>query len=221
MSDRPKYHRYYDNIVPAELCQRVIKTFDADAAHQDKGRVSGDVYKPQTKLSTDVRVGERLLSEEGMKVWAGLDQEIYECVVASWAKFTNDIPSLAFVTNELGFEDTGYQLQRYEKGKGKFAPHIDAGCMSTAYRLAAAVIFFNTVEEGGGTRFPEWDETVAAVEGRILWFPAGWTHIHEGLIPLSGPKYIASTFMCFKGYAHLMAGGPCHKHINDFFKQQQ
>ena len=214
----PKFHYYYDNVVPAELCRRVIETFEVDTEGQFEGKVGGQVYAPNLKRCTDIQISGRLLTDDGRKLWSDIDAELYACVGDSWARYQRDVPSVAYIHTPLGIEDTGYQLQRYAKGEGRFGPHIDAGGLDTACRIAAAIVYFNTVEEGGGTRFPVWEVTVDAVEGRVVWFPATWTHVHEGVVPISGPKYIASTFMCFRGHDSLALNGSCYQHIVDALK---
>ena len=210
----PKCHRVYDDMLPSDLCKRVIETFEKDTEGQVKGRLLDREVRYGRKNCTDLGIGLRLSQGgEAKKLWEDIDGEIYKCVAKSWELFQNDSQGLSMLSS-VELADTGYQIQRYEPNEGLFAPHIDSGSIDSAFRIAAAVIYFNTVKEGGGTRFPEWDETVDAVEGRILWFPSGWTHIHEGLVPLSGRKYIASTFMCFKGYGLLdRVNGPCYQHI--------
>lgn len=202
MSDAPKFHRFYDGAVPPDLCKRIIDTFEKDSDAQDTGKVLGGGYSvnPNLKKTTDIHLTARLESDDGAVLWGDIDEELYDSVKKTWAQYQLDQPSLSYLSAGVGLTDTGYQVQRYTQNDGRFGPHIDNGHISSAFRIAAAVIYFNTVEEGGGTHFPHWGDTVDAVEGRILWFPAGWTHVHEGLIPVSGPKYIASTFMCYKGY---------------------
>lgn len=217
MSVVPRFHRYYDGAVPPELCKRVVEAFEKDVEGQAPGRLLDRQVRDSIKKCTDIPLGLRIReSDELRDLWKPIDDALYACVAASWQRFRRDVPSVQHITDKCLLQDTGYQLQRYEPHVGYFGPHIDSGSVDSAFRIAAAVIYFNTVEEGGGTNFPEWNETVDAVEGRILWFPAGWTHIHQGLIPLSGRKYIASTFMCYKGYASLdSANGACYRHIMD------
>lgn len=193
-----RFYRIYDQALPPDLCRTLIKTFDEDTAGQEPGKLLNDSYPQTLKVSTDIHIGDRLIDERGRHLWAHLDSMLFDRVQATWESYQKDVPALRFVSPERGYRDTGYQIQRYEKGKGKFGPHVDAGSVASSTRVAAAVIYLNTVEEGGGTRFVYHDETIDAVEGRILWFPAAWTHVHQGLIPLSGPKYIVSTFMRYK-----------------------
>jgi hypothetical protein len=53
------------------------------------------------------------------------------------------------------------------------------------------------VVEGGETVFPQLDVRIAARQGRLLAFPPYWMFQHAGLPPLSGDKYILSTYLLF------------------------
>jgi prolyl 4-hydroxylase len=45
--------------------------------------------------------------------------------------------------------------------------------------------------------FPQLGLTVPAREGRLLMFPPYWMYQHEGITPVSGDKYIVSTYLLF------------------------
>jgi hypothetical protein len=47
--------------------------------------------------------------------------------------------------------------------------------------------------EGGETEFRYQNWKIAAEQGTLLLFPSGWTHIHRGCSPRSGPKYVLVT----------------------------
>ncbi len=55
----------------------------------------------------------------------------------------------------------------------------------------------NTVTEGGGTRFDNFDMTVDAVEGRMVIWPPYWTHFHQGVVSNTQTKYIATGWYSF------------------------
>ena len=59
-------------------------------------------------------------------------------------------------------------------------------------RVLAWTLYLNTVTEGGGTYYPEYDRTINAVEGRLCIFPAFWTHSHKGIVSDTQTKYIAT-----------------------------
>jgi hypothetical protein len=91
-------------------------------------------------------------------------------------------------------EDKGYMLQRYREGE-YFKQHIDAYSSDTMMRLIAIIWYLNDVPEGGETFFHFQDLKINPKAGSAIAFPPYWTHRHEGLPPLSGTKYIGTTFV--------------------------
>ena len=61
----------------------------------------------------------------------------------------------------------------------------------------AWTIYLNTVEDGG-TYYNEYDKTIDAVEGRLVIFPAFWTHTHQGIISNTKTKYIATGWYIYE-----------------------
>ncbi len=70
----------------------------------------------------------------------------------------------------------GWIINKYGHG-GNYLPHTDHG--STDPRILSAVIYLNTVRDGGRTFFLEWDWQASCVEGDILLFPSSYPYIHE------------------------------------------
>ena len=54
------------------------------------------------------------------------------------------------------------------------------------------MFYLNTVTDDGGTYFSNYDLTLDAVEGRLVIWPAYWTHFHKGIVSASQEKYIAT-----------------------------
>jgi hypothetical protein len=65
-------------------------------------------------------------------------------------------------------------------------------------RVLAYTIYLNTVEDGGETEFLLQSQRVKAVKGRICIFPATFPYVHRGNPPLSGEKYIATSWISYK-----------------------
>ena len=100
-----------------------------------------------------------------------------------------------------GLCDTGFRLQHYQQAGGWYRQHCDAtpweryASGDDLPRVLGILVYLNTIEAGGGTRFPEQNQTISAVAGRGAVFPAAWTHPHLGLTPLSSDKFIFSSFI--------------------------
>ena len=83
-------------------------------------------------------------------------------------------------------------IQRYKPGKSYSREHDEnsSGLVSESFRMLAWMFYLNTVENGGGTCFPQQDLKVKAREGDLYIWPAGWTHSHYGLYSEVSEKYI-------------------------------
>ena len=89
-----------------------------------------------------------------------------------------------------------YNLQKYEPGQGFHMMHCEHS-HSRSTRIMAWMFYLNTVTDGGGTYFENYDLTMDAVEGRCVIWPAYWTHFHKGIVSKTETKYIATGWINF------------------------
>lgn len=80
-------------------------------------------------------------------------------------------------------------IQKYNSQQ-KYKPHVDYGPGSE--RIASAVLYLNTVEEGGETYFPQFDFGIKPVAGSVVLFPSNFVYVHEARSPKKGIKYAAA-----------------------------
>ena len=66
-------------------------------------------------------------------------------------------------------------------------------------RAFAWSIYLNDVEEGGETEFLNQSIRVKPKTGRIVIWPASFPYVHRGNPPLSGKKYIITSWMNVRG----------------------
>jgi hypothetical protein len=59
-------------------------------------------------------------------------------------------------------------------------------------------IYLNDVEEGGETEFLHFSKRVKPKKGRIAIWPAAFPYLHRGNPPLSGEKYILTSWMLLR-----------------------
>ena len=82
----------------------------------------------------------------------------------------------------------GYHVWHLEHGKG----------FDNEPRAFVFSIYLNDVEEGGETEFLHFSKRVQPKTGRIVIWPAGFPYVHRGNPPLSGEKYILTSWMMLR-----------------------
>ena len=96
--------------------------------------------------------------------------------------------------NGCDVQYTTMKIQKTLPGQGYHDWHIEHSLLDPTRCLVWAV-YLNTVEDGGETEFLHFSERVKPVKGRIVIWPAGFPYVHRGNPPLSGEKYIITSWM--------------------------
>ena len=90
--------------------------------------------------------------------------------------------------------------KKYEKGvQGYHSWHCDRGNEGASkHRYLVCMYYLNDVEEGGETEFYGQKLKIKPKKGSLVIFPATFTHMHKGNVPISNDKYIMN-FWILKG----------------------
>lgn len=80
-------------------------------------------------------------------------------------------------------------IQRYEPGQG-YGAHVDT--FTGMPRIVSAVLYLNTIEDGGETYFNHFDYGVKPVAGRLAIFPSNYIYRHEAKPPIKETKIAAA-----------------------------
>ncbi len=93
-------------------------------------------------------------------------------------------------------------VQKYLRNSGGY-PHWhseiypkDQSC-EHLHRVLAFQFYLNDVTEGGETEFYYQKRKVESRAGRMVIFPAGFTHTHRGNVSKSGDKYIITSWVMY------------------------
>ena len=91
------------------------------------------------------------------------------------------------------------RLQKTPPGGGYHAWHFESASTPVATRIVAWGLYLNNIEHGGETEFLYQRRRMAAKQGRLVIWPAGFTHTHRGNPPLTESKYLLTGWLEFMG----------------------
>ena len=90
-----------------------------------------------------------------------------------------------------------FRIKRYNVGGSeRFDSHVDVQDYNSARRFLSFFWYLNDVEQGGETVFN--DIEIKPSKGKLVVFPPLWMFPHKGNPPISGTKYILSTYLHYK-----------------------
>jgi 2OG-Fe(II) oxygenase superfamily len=180
--------RYYDESLDKETCRQIISRFDGDR-RQISGRVSGNAGPELDRAAK--QTNELILPDDA--VWSDIKRALQQSMSVGLGKYQRDVKFLAGSDHKSLYAEP-LRVKKYDIG-GQFSWHIDCNSAQNHSRCLAVQWYFNDVAEGGATEFEDQKTAIACREGRLAFFPVSWTYRHRGAPPLSGPKYVCTTFI--------------------------
>ena len=178
----------YDNALSTEACEK-IKTFaDFMCTKEGAVRTSKGIRVDENKKSSyDYRVNFNSESEVSNLVQKALIESIEKYKIKH-----NQINLISYWSF-----DNIFNLQKYYPNQGYYQLHCENSSVNDCKRIGAWMIYLNTVSDGGGTYFDNYDLTLDAKQGRCVIWPAYWTHFHKGVVSKTETKYIATGWITF------------------------
>ena len=93
------------------------------------------------------------------------------------------------------YQQVYLNVQKTLPPQGYHAWHSEDGSLGCNRRILATMMFLNDVTEGGETEFLYQSKRFQPKRGQFMIWPAGFTHVHRGNPPLSGEKYISTSWL--------------------------
>jgi hypothetical protein len=180
----------YDGYITPEECNKAIELFNQqDKMKKTFNRITSENGRP----TTDIQDQHYFANCTNIDVWwtelkvlmLNFDQAFRHYIKATGADS---------VCGE--FHYTVLKLQKTLKTEGYHLWHIEhAADYESLARSMVFSVYLNDVEEGGETEFLHFSKRVKPKQGRIVIWPAGFPYVHRGNPPLSGEKYILTSWM--------------------------
>ena len=196
------------------FCKKLINKFENNPKQHSKGVVGDNnkgqkVVAPKVKDDTEIQFDPSFLATD----WKNDLETITKQVEVNMKKyverysFTDDASQLPCGLHGIAdiCLEGGFNMQRFDPGKGFFTYHCETGADSNSYRQIVWMIYLNDIEEKGGTLFKYQNMRIAPEAGKMLIWPAGWTHFHKSEVAPKETKYIITGWY---QYSNLMGNEP-------------
>ena len=170
------------NIIPHKRVDEMLDWFHS------VDHIDGSVGKSNDDQFVDY--GAKIAKEVTPTPKDPIFQWISQITHDTYSQYINDCPG---PVDDLVFHD--YSVRVYPQNEGRFAIHFDQYAGGCVTRLFAVIMYLNTVDEGGETEFPNYGIACKPEKGKVLIFPANYLFPHQGNIPISNPKYIATSWI--------------------------
>lgn len=181
------YIMVIDNVLSEETCKSLIEKYESFP----------DKVNSESKWEQDYRSFHELNLSDNLEEFSWFVDHVYT-ITKELALFYEDKCNIEFFPEKFGLEEL--RMKKYEpNGYDQFGWHTDVGDYASARRFLVMFYYLNDVETGGETMFNDRIDsainlTVKPKTGRIVIFPPLWMYPHKGMPPLSGSKYILSTY---------------------------
>jgi prolyl 4-hydroxylase len=169
------------DLLTKQECEEIINIFEANDKYAIDGYIGGGINH-DVKHSSDFyvyhdtkNIVDRLYGDRLTDVVDKMVDEMY--------RYMDKFP---IFLNTL-VEVDGYNIQRYLPDQGFKAWHYES--TEEKIRLFVWMVYLNDVEDGG-TEFMFQKHIEPATQGKLLFFPADWTHTHRGQVSHTKTKYI-------------------------------
>ena len=197
------------NAFTADWCNAMIKTFNE---HPEMHKVGGfadvngklktdDLRKKDTEIGFDP-------SYEKNEIWG--DKVCF--LIDEMAKYINvyidkySFPDNIFPDKSMNglagisplMIEADFNMQKFEPNEGFKQWHTETVSDRNSYRQIVWSIYLNTINEKGGTEFKFQNHKCAAEQGKLVMWPAGWTHFHKSEIAPKEVKYIITGWVMYK-----------------------
>ena len=184
----------YDNYITEQDCDKAIKIFE------DQNKFNNTINRIAfEKASILKKQDQQFFAVPGnMNIWwEELKSMIFNFDIA-WNHYQKNVGALEGYGLDT-FHFTQLKIQKTLPTEGYHVWHIEhSKGFQNEPRAFVYTVYLNDVEEGGETEFLHFSKRVKPKKGRIVIWPAAFPYLHRGNPPLSGEKYILTSWMMLR-----------------------
>ncbi len=183
MKDKDNFILIYDDAFSSDECQKIREHLDI----LEKRSILIN-SKEQSHLYNQDSVS--LSHDYTLPAWSLFGENMFSVIqscVDEYINFYSILDSKSYLMYDL-------KLKKIPVGGGFHQWHYENGGVVSSSREFVVQIYLNDDFEGGETEFLYLNQRVQAKTGRVIIFPAGYTHTHRGNPPIGNTKYLATTW---------------------------
>ena len=184
----------YDNYISQEECNKVIKFYE------DQNKFNNTINRLEFENSPIIQKQDQtyFAVPNNMDVWW---KELKSLIInfdMAWKHYEKNVGALESYGQDM-FHYTQLKIQKTLPTEGYHVWHLEhQKGFQNECRAFVYSIYLNDVKEGGETEFLHFSKRVKPKTGRIVIWPAGFPYVHRGNPPLSGKKYIITSWMMLR-----------------------
>ena len=177
------YIQVFDNIVPLELCDAILKEYGSDSNWNPTYIGGGLVNRSVRNVDTiGISQNQVIGNSETRK---RIDQDLFKCAADAIKKYNEIFPDARIE------QDSGYELLRYQLGQF-YVQHTDS--YKAQPRAVSCSFALNDDYEGGEWAFWNKEIKIKAKKGSVVMFPSNFMYPHEILPVTKGTRYSIITW---------------------------
>ena len=183
----------YDNYITEEECKTAITFFEG----RDKLKHTLNRLKSEDTSILNKQDQQYFANGANVEIWWEELKPLMVNFDMAWKHYSRNVGA---DTYSCDFHYTALKIQKTYKTEGYHVWHIEHGAgHENMARAFVYSVYLNDVEEGGETEFLHFSKRVKPKTGRIVIWPAAFPYLHRGNPPLSGEKYILTSWIMLRG----------------------
>jgi hypothetical protein len=185
----------YDNYITKEDCNKAIQLYEnQNKFNQTINRIAFENASVLQKQDQQF-----FAANNNIDVWWESLKPMMLNFDLAWNHYVKNVGAKE-AYDGIPFHFTSLKIQKTLPTEGYHVWHIEHGKgFDNEPRAFVFSIYLNDVEEGGETEFLHFSKRVKPKTGRIVIWPAAFPYLHRGNTPLSGEKYILTSWMLLRG----------------------